>query len=131
MYFFDSSETDTRKQNVLKAYHASITYINLMAEADRDHDYLLYAPTYPLRMYFMSCVILLKVLRSSYAADVDFELGRKLCNQAIIASSKSSIAQSDSPGKVAKLVSQVWHSSDVSMLQEPPKLMVKSRLGAR
>ncbi|CZR67425.1 uncharacterized protein PAC_17324 [Phialocephala subalpina] len=130
MYFFDSTETDTRKSNVLKAYHSSVNFINLMAEADREHNYLLYAPTYPLKMYFMACVILLKVLRSSYASDVDFEEGRKLCNQAIIASSKSSIAQSDSPGKVAKIVSQVWHSSDVASLQEPPKLMVKSRLGA-
>lgn len=73
----------------------------------------------------------MKVLRSSYATEVDFDEGKRLCNQACISALRSSVDPQDSPAKFAKMTAQVWHSNDRSVLSEPPVLMVKSRLGAR
>lgn len=131
MYFFDSTDTPTRKANILKAYSSAANYMNLVLEADREHDYILYACNYPLKMLTLSCCLILKVLRSSYASDVDFDAGKKLCNQACIAAMRSSVDPQDSPAKFAKMTAQVWHSHDTLVLHEPPMLMVKSRLGAR
>ncbi|KUJ07834.1 uncharacterized protein LY89DRAFT_789497 [Mollisia scopiformis] len=130
MYFFDSTSSAARKHNILKAYRTSTSYIQLLTSFDQTSNYLLHAPSYPLKIFVLACCVLLKVLRSSYAADVDFEEGKRLCNLAIIAANKSSVAPQDSAGKVAKMVSQVWHSGDLRPLGEMPVLMVKSRLGA-
>lgn len=131
MYFFDSTESPARKTNILKAYASAVSYMNTVLEADREHDYILYAPNYPLKMMTLACCLILKVLRSSYAADVDFDAGKKLCNRACIAAMKASVDPQDSPAKFAKMTAQVWHSHDRTILTEPPVLMVKSRLGAR
>jgi hypothetical protein len=131
MYFFDSTDSPTRKANILKAYASAAAYINLVLSFDRSNDYILYASNYPLKILSLSCCLVLKVLRSSYSSEVDYEEGRKLCNQACIAAMRSSVDPQDSPAKFAKMTAQVWHSRDTSVLSEPPMLMVKSRLGAR
>lgn len=131
MYFFDSTATPSRKANILKAYSSASSYINLVLSSDREHDYILYAPNYTQKMFSLSCCLILKVLRSSYASEVDFDEGKKLCNQACIAAMRSSVDPQDSAAKFAKMTAQLWHSRDTSVLNEPPVLMVKSRLGAR
>lgn len=131
MYFFDSTTTPTRKANILKAYTSASSYINLILSYDTSHNYILYAPNYSLKILSLSCCLILKVLRSSYSTEVDFEEGKKLCNQACIAAMRSSVDPQDSAAKFAKMTAQLWHSRDMRVLREPPVLMVKSRLGAR
>lgn len=131
MHFFDSSPTESRKQGVLKAYSSAVSLIQLMTKCDESFSFYSYICAYHLRMFLVATCILLKVLRSSYRDDVDFESGKRLCNQATIAISKCTVASNDSAGKWSKLAAQVWHSSNTKILDEPPELMVKSRLGAR
>lgn len=130
MNFFDSSNTESRKMGILKAYDSAASYVHLVVEADRVCDFCLYISTYHSKVLLIACFILLKVLRSAYVADVDFEAGKELCNQATIAVSKCSVTNNDSISKVAKMAAHVWHSSNTATLEEPPQLLIKSRLGA-
>ncbi|PMD57437.1 uncharacterized protein K444DRAFT_632532 [Hyaloscypha bicolor E] len=71
-----------------------------------------------------------KVLKSSYAQEVDdFEKGRRVFNDSILAIQRSSITNNDTAAKAVKMLSCVWHSSIISG-QSPPQLTVQSRFGA-
>jgi len=131
MYFFDSTATEARKQGILKAYSSAVTFIHVITEADKAFDFFSYTSAYHQRMYLIANCILLKVLRSSYSQDVDFEAGKRLCNQVTASASKFMISHNESVGKIAKMVSQLWHSSNTDARTKPPELLVKSRLGAR
>jgi hypothetical protein len=131
MYFFDSSKTEARKQGILKAYSSAVTLIHVMTEADKAFDFFSYTSAYHQRMYLIANCILLKVLRSSYSEDVDFEAGKALCNQVTASSQKFMLSHNDSVWKSAKIVSMLWHSSNTDARTKPPELLVKSRLGAR
>lgn len=131
MYFFDSSHTETRKEGILKAYKSATKLALLVIEADKATDFLLYATAYDIRMFVVAACILLKVLRSSYSQDVDFEAGKSLLNQTTALTSRCVLGNNDSRGKIVKMVAQIWHSSNTEVLNEPPELLVKSRLGAR
>jgi len=130
MYFFDSSPTPTRKTGILRAYASAFSFTTLITSLDSTHKLFSYMCAYHIRMFLVATCILLKVLRSSYRHDIDFEAGKKLCNDATVAASKVAVGSGDSTGKLAKIVAQVWHSGDTDVLEEPPELLVKSRLGA-
>jgi hypothetical protein len=131
MYFFDSSPTETRKLGVLKAYTSAVNFILLITEADKAFSFFSYMCAYHIRMFLTADCILLKVLRSSYKDDIDFDAGKKLCDQATVAASRMAVTNNDAAGKTGKMVAQLWHSNNMEILEEPPELLVKSRLGAR
>lgn len=131
MSFFDPSDTEPRKREVLKAYNYAASFILAMMEADARGKFFSHINFYHGRMFLIAIFTLVKVLRSSYSSDIDSEAGKKLCNRAVGCIPRCSVANNDSAAKSAKLVAQVWHSSNTAVLQEPPRLLVKSRLGAR
>lgn len=131
MYFFDSSASDVRKVGILKAYSSAVAFIQVMTDVDKSIRLIGYMTGYHQRMFLIANCIMLKVLRSSYSQDVDFEAGKSLCNQTQVMISKLILSHKDSAGKSAQMVSQLWHSSNTDALNEPPELLVKSRLGAR
>ncbi|TVY91060.1 Regulatory protein [Lachnellula willkommii] len=130
MYFFDSSPTPTRKTGILRAYASASSFTTLITSLDSTRNLFSYMCAYHIRMLLVATCIMLKVLRSSYRHDVDFEAGKKLCTDAMVAASRVAVGSGDSAGKLAKMVAQVWHSGDTGVLEEPPELLVKSRLGA-
>ncbi|TVY34924.1 Regulatory protein, partial [Lachnellula occidentalis] len=130
MYFFDSSPTSTRKTGILRAYASASSFTTLITSLDSTCNLFSYMCAYHIRMFLVATCIMLKVLRSSYRHDIDFEAGKKLCSDATVAASRVAVGSGDSAGKVAKMVAQVWHSGDTGVLEEPPELLVKSRLGA-
>src|SRR6187402_3363214 len=85
MYFFDSSATEARKIGILKAYNSAAKLIRLMIEADAVCDFFLHVTAYQLGMLHIASCILLKVLRSSYAQDIDIDVGKRLFNEALVA----------------------------------------------
>jgi len=131
MYFFDPSESESRKQGILNAYQSAVKLLLLMLEADARSNFFLHISSYHLRMYLMATCILIKVLHSSYSTDVDFEVGKRLVNRVVMSASRCSVSYNESPGKFAGMVSQVWHSTNKAVLEKPPQLLVKSRLGSR
>jgi hypothetical protein len=131
MSFFDPSNSEHRKQGVLRAYNHAATMILVMMEADALCKFFSHGTAYHIRMFLIAIFTLVKVLRSSYSADIDLEAGKKMCNRATGFISRCSVANNDSAAKAAKIIAQVWHSKNTGVLHEPPYLFVKSRLAGR
>lgn len=131
MSFFNPLDTESRKREVLKAYNYAASFILTMMEADARGKFFSHMIFYHGRMFLIAIFCLVKVLRSNYSSDIDLEAGKKLCNRAMGCISRCSVANNDSAAKSAKIIAQVWHSSNTAVLHEPPQLLVKSRLGAR
>jgi hypothetical protein len=94
-------------QGIMKAYASAVKFLLTMAEADAAYGVLLYVPNYFFRMLLTATTILLKVLSSSYAVDVDdFDSAKKFFNNSLVLLSRCSIQNNDAPGKVAKLMAQ-------------------------
>ena len=103
----------------------------MISSLDSTHDTLLYLPYYLFRSLLTAACVIVKVLKSAYAQDLDqFGAGKKAFNDSVLALGRSSVSNNDTGGKAVKLLSQVWHS-DSSSNQLPPELALKSRLGAR
>jgi len=131
MSLFDPSKTEHRKKGVLRAYNCAATLILNMMEADKLCNFFSHITFYYLRRFLNAIFTLIKVLRSSYNAEIDLEAGKKLCTRATAVIQRCSVANNDCPGKAAKLVAQVWHSCNTAVLNEPPQLLVKSRFAGR
>ena len=115
----------------MKAYNSAISLVSSFNSGDSSFQTLLYLPYYHFRSLLTAACVLIKVLKSSYAKELDnFEAGRKAFNESILALSQSSVSNNDTGGKAVKLLSQVWHSGAASK-DSPPELTIKSRFGAR
>jgi len=129
-YFFDSSESDSRKAGIMKAYDSAINMVCVLTSTDHSKETLLYLPYYHFRCLLTAACILVKVLKSSYSQEVeDFDKGRRVFNESILAIQRSSITNNDTAAKAVKMLSCVWHSNAISN-QCPPQLAVQSRFGA-
>ena len=85
-YFFDSSTNDSRKAGIMKAYDSATNLISALTPSDYSQDTLLYLPYYLFRCLLTAACILVKVLKSNYAQEVDdFEKGRRVFNDSILA----------------------------------------------
>jgi hypothetical protein len=130
-YFFDTSPTSSRKAGILKAYNSAISLVSVLVSADSSNNVLHYLPWYHSRSLLTAACVLVKVLKSSYAEELeDYEAGRKTFNECILALTRSSVSNNDVAGKAVKPLSQIWHSGAGSK-QSPPELTIKSRYGAR
>jgi hypothetical protein len=130
-YFFATSTNDSRKAGIMKAYDSATNLISALTTPDHSQDTLLYLPYYLFRCLLTPACILVEVLKSNYAQEVDdFEKGRRVFNDSILAIQRSSVTNNDTAAKAVKMLSCVWHSS-ITSGQSPPQLTVQSRFGAR
>jgi hypothetical protein len=113
----------------MKAYNSAINLVSAYTSADRMNETLLYLPSYHFRTLLTASCILLKVLKSSYAQEVeDLESGRKAFNDSILAIARCSVSNNDTAGKAVSMLPLAWHSSGTK--QSPPQLSTKSKFGA-
>jgi transcriptional regulatory protein LEU3 len=115
----------------MKAYDSAIKLVSALLSTDRSSETLLYLPYYHFRCLLTAACILVKVLKSSYAQELEYyEKGRGAFNDAVLAIMRSSISNNDTAGKAAQMLSRVWHNSTATD-HSPPQLTVQSRFGAR
>jgi hypothetical protein len=70
----------------MKAYDSATNLISALTPSDYSQDTLLYLPYYLFRCLLTAACILVKVLKSNYAQEVDdFEKGRRVFNDSILA----------------------------------------------
>jgi hypothetical protein len=131
MYFFDSSETDLRKSRIMKAYSSAANLISVASKADIAVNAMLYTTYYHIRMLLVAVMVIVKISRSSYAGEIGVEALKATLNKGNLLISRCSVANNDTAGKSGKMIAQMWHGGSISEREEPPILLVRSRLGAR
>jgi transcriptional regulatory protein LEU3 len=124
--------TDVRKQGLLKAYAAAVTLITNAADADEKWNFILFASSGFTQVIVVAAMALMKVVNSSFSRYIDIEDGKHAFNTAISLIRKSSVEDNDLPGRVSKIIAQLWylHRSLNQRKEEEPTVNIKTRWGA-
>lgn len=124
--------TDIRKQGLLKAYAAAVTLISKAADADEKWNFTLFASSGFTQVIVIAAMVLMKIVNSSFSGYVDNEDGKHAFNTAISLVRKSSVEDNDLPGRVSKIIAQLWnlHRSLNQRKKEEPSVNIKTRWGA-
>jgi hypothetical protein len=132
-YFFVSSDHDIRRQGLLKAYTTSLSLIAKAAKANDTFDFLKYAPNGYSQFLVLAAILVMKIIHSSYSKYIDIREGKRVFDAIIVSFRKASIEDNDIRGRVSKILINLWsfhQSCATRLMQEEPKLNIKTRLGA-
>ena len=127
-----TSNSDVRKQGLLKAYAISLTLISKAVEADDKWNFMQYAHGGYAQGLTIAGLLLMKILNSSYSLYIDIEKGKKAFSSVLTLLRKASVEDNDLRGRVSKILAQLWgvHRSSSLRREQEPSLRIKSRWGA-
>ena len=131
-YLFMTSNSDVRKQGLLKAYAISLILISKAVEADAKWNFMQYAHGGYAQGLTVAGLLLMKILNSSYSSYLDIEQGKKAFSDVLVMLRKASVEDNDLRGRVSKILAQLWsvHRSSSLRREQEPSLRIKSRCGA-
>ncbi|VBB71681.1 Putative protein of unknown function [Podospora comata] len=129
--FFDSSKTPAYLDDLMALWRATTSYLDYILEGDsqsqsqcpqeyqyqvRDSYFLQYATNYIQQMLVAAGFALLKLMRSFFAKQIDFERGRNLFHGAIRAIRTTSVIQNDLNWRLAELMVQIWNGARIDAI---------------
>jgi transcriptional regulatory protein LEU3 len=110
-YYFippPNSDRGALKRSIIRAYNTARTLISLALKADAASDFLLYAPHHIFRTILDASSILLEVLHSIYATDLDMAVGDAAVKQALTAMRRTIVRDGDLATRSAKMMESYW-----------------------
>ncbi|KAK0747913.1 hypothetical protein B0T21DRAFT_355402 [Apiosordaria backusii] len=125
--FFDSSKTPAYLDDLMALWRATTSYLDYILDGDpqcpqeyqyqvRDQYFLQYATNYIQQMLVAAGFALLKLMRSFFAKQIDFERGRNLFHGAIRAIRTTSVVQNDLNWRLAELMVQIWNGARIDAI---------------
>ncbi|KAK4194020.1 hypothetical protein QBC40DRAFT_291514 [Triangularia verruculosa] len=125
--FFDSSKTPAYLDDLMALWRATTSYLDYIMDGDpqcpqeyqyqvRDQYFLQYATNYIQQMLVAAGFALLKLMRSFFAKQIDFERGRNLFHGAIRAIRTTSVVQNDLNWRLAELMVQIWNGARIDAI---------------
>ena len=105
-----------------------------MAE-DASSDLLVHLPLSLLRRLFLAAFVLLRVLSTRLAHNVEAEAGTVLFNTAVFALRRYSLETGDMAARCADILAQLWRfqsggGTSIGRDEQEPRLYIRSRAGA-
>lgn len=112
--FFDSSSTPRYMDDLVELWRATVAFLDVVfaldtPSADHPGHILRYASHYISQMIVAAGFVLLKLLSSFFAADIDLERGRQLFHKTIQAIRTMSVTNNDLSWRLAELMVQMWN----------------------
>ncbi|KAK4129382.1 hypothetical protein N657DRAFT_630286 [Parathielavia appendiculata] len=122
--FFDSSRTPGYLDDLMALWRATTGYLDYILDGPETcddsyryqlrEDYMLkYATNYIQQMLVAAGFALLKLMRSFFVKQVDFERGRTLFHRTIQAIRTTSVVQNDLNWRLAELMVQIWNGARI------------------
>jgi hypothetical protein len=121
--FFDSSRTPGYLDDLMALWRAITGYLDYILDMpdtpdayqyqSRDQFLLKYATNYIQQMLVAAGFALLKLMRSFFVKQVDFERGRTLFHRTIQAIRTASVVQNDLNWRLAELMVQIWNGARI------------------
>jgi hypothetical protein len=122
--FFDSSRTPGYLDDLMALWRATTGYLDYILDGPetcdesyryqlRDSFMLKYATNYIQQMLVAAGFALLKLMRSFFVKQVDFERGRTLFHRTIQAIRTASVVQNDLNWRLAELMVQIWNGARI------------------
>ena len=132
-YFFVSTDHDIRRQGLLKAYTTSLNLISKATDANKNSDFIKYAPNGYSVFLVLAAVLVMRIIHSSYSRYIDIKEGKLAFDNILWMFRKASVENDDLRGRIGKILTQLWsfhQSCSAKSIQDEPKLNIKTRLGA-
>lgn len=131
-YLLEESDSDTRKRGLLRAYGMSISTITIINQLEALTDAMAYGPVSYFRIISIAAMFILKLSYSNLGPYLDLETGKRSFNSAIALTRRISIEDNDLPGRMSKILTQLWSAQVIHRGQrdKPPGLRLKTRLAA-
>jgi hypothetical protein len=112
--FFDSSSTPRYMDDLTELWRATLTFLDVAFLLDTPSPenpghILQYGTNYISQMIVAAGFVLLKLLSSFFASEVDFERGRQLFHKTIQAIRGMSVTNNDLSWRLAELMVQMWN----------------------
>lgn len=134
LYLLCDSQSNSRAPGILRAYSTATDMITTILSDEKCHDVLPFAPQRMSRMIFMAALLILRVLHSTLAADLDYKRGQLLFNAAAFSLRQFSVMQNgrDQPVRASEMLRAFWRAAERSptMSTQDITLRAKSRMGA-
>ena len=122
--FFDSSRTPGYLDDLMALWRAITGYLDYILDGPenyhesyqyqlQDQFLLKYATNYIQQMLVAAGFALLKLMRSFFVKQVDFERGRTLFHRTIQAIRTASVVQNDLGWRLAELMVQIWNGARI------------------
>ncbi|SPQ17989.1 f9278cce-edaf-4504-a00d-786cd4b006d9 [Thermothielavioides terrestris] len=122
--FFDSSRTPGYLDDLMALWRATTSYLDYILDGPetcpeayqyqlRDQFLLKYATNYIQQMLVAAGFALLKLMRSFFVKQVEFERGRSLFHRTIQAIRTTSVVHNDLNWRLAELMVQIWNGARI------------------
>ncbi|KAK4157773.1 hypothetical protein C8A00DRAFT_29310 [Chaetomidium leptoderma] len=122
--FFDSSRTPGYLEDLMALWRATTGFLDYILDGPetclepyqfqlRDQYLLKYATNYIQQILVAAAFALLKLMRSFFVKQVDFERGRTLFHRTIQAIRTASVVQNDLNWRLAELMVQIWNGARI------------------
>ena len=134
MYFLADPLLVETKQGILRAFDTATDLLSLLISEDSTNELLSTAPHIMLRIIMRAAFAILRVTFSSHGAERNHIDGKMLYNTSTLLLRQMSIRskEKDQPLRVAEALKTTWKymEQDPSLKSHPPKIRIRSRLGA-
>ncbi|KAK4191778.1 hypothetical protein QBC35DRAFT_425380 [Podospora australis] len=125
--FFDSSSTPAYLDDLMALWRATTSYLDYILDENqscreeyqyqfRDQFFLRYATNYLQQMLVAAGFALLKLMRSFFAKQIEFDRGRNLFHGAIRSIRITSVVSNDLYWRLAELMVQIWNGARIDSL---------------
>lgn len=120
-----------RNDDLTKLFIATTSFLRRVLDLETSPGELLgHATNYILQMIVSAAFALMKLLKSCFSRNIDFEHGKLLFNGAISAIRRISVMDHDRPVRLADILAQMWNAgnSESSSREDTLQLKVRCRM---
>ncbi|KAJ5555579.1 transcriptional regulator family: Fungal Specific TF [Penicillium sp. DV-2018c] len=121
---------NARNDDLIKLYTATTSFLTRVLELETSPGELIgHSTNYILQMIVSAAFALMKLLKSSFSRNLDFNHGKILFNGAISAIRRISVMDHDRPIRLADILAQMWNATSLEPAEEDAlQLKVRCRM---
>lgn len=127
--FFVFLGSNPRSNDLTNLFLATTSFLGRVLELETSPGNLLaHATNYILQMIVSAAFALMKLLKSSFSRQIDFDHGKFLFNGAISSIRRISVVDNDRPVRLANVISQMWNAGWSGSGDDALQLKIRSRM---
>jgi hypothetical protein len=121
---------NARNDDLIKLYTATTSFLTRVLDLETSPGELIgHSTNYILQMIVSAAFALMKLLKSSFSRNLDFNHGKILFNGAISAIRRISVMDHDRPIRLADILGQMWNATSLEPAEEDAlQLKVRCRM---
>ncbi|KAL5365339.1 hypothetical protein BJX96DRAFT_181543 [Aspergillus floccosus] len=130
-FLLDNSQSDLRKKALLRAFNLATELITKLTTLASAYELPEHGPMSYFRVLCLAAMFILKLWYSTLNEFLDIDSGKRAFNSTICLTRRISIEDNDLPGRMSKILTQLWSAQMRSGLRnKEPSLKLQTRMAA-